>query len=92
MSTTTRALRRSLYADILGTVDGVRAFHTCVGQNALPTEEETEEIARRDGLDLGAQSTHGVSVYAREQAALAPLLRCCVRAKASPQREALGLE
>jgi hypothetical protein len=70
-------------------LDGVRTFHTRVGQNALPAEQETQEITRRDGLDLGAQSTHGVSVYAREQAALAPLLRCCARGKASA-REALG--
>jgi hypothetical protein len=73
-------------------LDRVRSLHARIWCNALPTEQEAQKVARRDRLDLGAQPTYRVAVDAREQPALAPLLRPDVWGKAATQREALGLE
>ena len=49
-------------------------LHLRVGRDALPVEQEAQEVARRHGLDLGAQPLDRVTVDAREQPALAPFV------------------
>ena len=55
-------------------VEGLRSLDLGIGRDALPLEEEAQEIARRDRLDLGAQPLDRVAVDAGEQAALAPFV------------------
>ena len=53
-----------------------------LGRDALPIEQEAQEVARQHRLDLGAQTFDGVAVDAREQPAIAPLnwrCRCPAR-------------
>ena len=52
----------------------LRTLHPRVGRDALPVEQEAQEVARRDRLDLRAQALDRVAVDAREQPALAPFL------------------
>ena len=47
----------------------------------LPSEQEAEEVARGDGLDLRAQPPDRVMMDAREQATVAPLLVVDARKK-----------
>ena len=56
--------------------DGCKRFNALrsrVASNALPVEQETHEIHRRNRLDLGAQRANRVAVDACQQAPLAPL-------------------
>ena len=62
------------------------------GVDALPAQQEAQEIARGDRLDLGAQPLDGVAVDARQQPALAPFVRRRSRREAAAQGEAFGLE
>ena len=55
-------------------IERLRPFHPRVGRDALPVEQEAQEVARRHRLDLGPQPLDGVAVDAREQPALAPFL------------------
>jgi hypothetical protein len=56
----------------------------------LPIEQETQEIARLNRFDFGTQALDGVTMYSRQQAALAPLLADLV--KSTAHRESFGLE
>src|SRR5207253_4054851 len=51
----------------------IGTLHATAERDALPVEEKAHEVARLDGLDLGAQPLDGVAVDAREQPPLAPL-------------------
>ena len=73
-------------------LDCVRPLHAGIRRNPLPVEEEAQEVACRDRLDLGAQTAHRVAVDACEQPALAPLLNCSSPDKTSAQGEAFRLE
>src|SRR5262249_42614217 len=53
-------------------IDGIRPLHARIGRHALPTQQEAQEIARRDRLDLCPYALDRVAVNAGEQAALAP--------------------
>ena len=60
----------------------VGPLHSRLRQYSLPFEEKPQEVARRHGLDLGAQPLDGVAMDAGQQAALAPFFvggRCTVR-------------
>src|SRR5260221_12927661 len=72
--------------------DGVRSFAACAGAAALPVEEEAQEVARGDRLDLGAQALDGVAVDAGKQAALAPFIVLLRRREPPAQRETLDFE
>ena len=52
----------------------VRPFHAGLVGHPLPGEQEAQEVARRDRLDLGAQPLQRIAVDARQQPALAPLV------------------
>ena len=67
-------------------------MHAGVGRDALPAEEETQEIARGDRLDLGAQTLDRVVVDTSEQPALAPFIRDRSRREAAAHGEAFGLK
>ena len=56
-------------------IEGVRSFHARVRRHPLPGEQEAQEVARRDRLDLRAQPLDGVAMNARQQPALAPFFR-----------------
>ena len=72
-------------------LDRLGAFHAGVIRHALPREQETQEVARGDRLDLGAQALEGIAMNAREQAALAPLIRIDGQEPAA-EREAFHFE
>ena len=55
-------------------VERVGPLHARIRRDALPGEQEAQEVARGDRLDLGAQALDRVAVDAREQPALAPFL------------------
>ena len=86
--------RRRLEALELGDDDleRIRPLHAGVGRDALPAQQEPQEIARGDRLDLGAQTLDRMPVDPGQQAALAPLVRGRRRGEAPAQREAFGLE
>ena len=73
-------------------LDRVGPLHARVRRDPLPADEEAQEVARGDRLDLGAQTLDGVVVDPGEQPALAPFLGRCRRREAPAQREAFGLE
>ena len=58
----------------------------------LPGEQETQEVARGDRLDLGAQTLDRVVVNAREQPPVAPLLGIGARGKPPAHGETFGLQ
>jgi hypothetical protein len=58
----------------------------------LPAQQEAQEVLRRDGLDLAAQTLLCVGMDAREQAPRAELLARERLVEAAAQAEALGLE
>ena len=71
----------------------VRPLQTRVVGQPLPGKQETQEVARRDRFDFGAQAADRVVVDAREQAAVAPFLRRSPsRGEAAAQGEALGFQ
>ncbi|MGH8733353.1 MAG: hypothetical protein ACREVB_06695, partial [Burkholderiales bacterium] len=51
----------------------LRSLHPRIVRHPLPGKEETQEVARRERLDLGAQALDRLVVIAGEQPALAPL-------------------
>src|SRR5262249_56541174 len=55
-------------------IDGIRPLHARVGRDALPGQQEAQDVARRDRLDLRPQPLDRVAVNAGEQSALAPFL------------------
>ena len=61
-------------------VERVRPLHARVRRDALPAQQEAQEVARRDRLDLRAQALDGVAVDARQQPALAPFVGRRLRA------------
>ena len=61
-------------------------------RHPLPGEQEAQEVARRDRLDLGAQPLQRVAVDARQQAALAPLVARGIRREAPAQRKPFRLQ
>ena len=67
------ASKPSSWATITSTRIG--PLHARIRRDALPAQEETQEVARGDRLDLGAQSLDGVAVDPGEQPALAPFVR-----------------
>ena len=73
-------------------LDGIRPLHARVRRDALPAEQETQEVARGDRLDLGAQSLDRVVVDPGEQPALAPFVLGRVRREAPAHDEAFGLK
>ena len=73
-------------------LDRVRPLHARIGRDALPAEEEAQEVARGDRLDLGAQALDRVAVDPGEQPALAPFVRGRCRREAPAHGEAFGLE
>ncbi len=73
-------------------VEGIGAFHARIVGDALPGEQEAQEVARRHRLDLRAQALDGVGVHARQQTALAPFLLVHARREAPAHGEAFGLE
>ncbi len=70
----------------------VRPLHAGLFGDALPIEQETQEVLRRDRLDLGAQPLQRIAVDAGQEAALAPLFDGRAGGEAAAQREALGLQ
>ena len=58
----------------------------------LPAHQETQEVARGDRLDLGAQAPDGIAVNPGEQPALAPFVRAGLRREAPAHGEAFGLQ
>ena len=73
--------------------DRVRPRHARIGGDPLPVEQEAQEVARGDRLDLGAQALDRVVVDAGEQPALAPFVRVRrVRREPPAQGEAFGFE
>ena len=72
--------------------DGVRPFHLGVGRDPLPAEQEAQEVARGDRLDLRAQSLDRVAVDACEEPALAPFVRHHTRREAAAHGETFGFE
>jgi hypothetical protein len=56
-------------------IERIGAFAALVGQQVLPAKQEAHEILRADGLDFLPQPLHGVTMDARQQCAVAPLLR-----------------
>ncbi|MDL1863549.1 DDE-type integrase/transposase/recombinase [Betaproteobacteria bacterium PRO7] len=72
--------------------DRIGAFDARLGRDALPFEEEVQEVARLDRLDLLPQPVHGVAMDAREQAAFAPFARARRRREATAHDRAFGFE
>ncbi len=70
----------------------VRAFETRVLGDVLPSEKEAQEVARRDGFDLGAQAPDRIMMDAGEQAPVAPLLVVDAGLEAAAQDRPLGFE
>ena len=58
----------------------------------LPGEQEAQEVARRDRIDLRAQAADGVMMDARQQPPVAPLLVVDARQEAAAQDRALAFE
>ena len=85
---------RSLEAFELGDdhLERVRPLHARVRRDALPAEQEAQEVARGDRLDLGAQALDRVVVDPGEQPALAPFVRGRRRREAPAHDEAFGLK
>ena len=71
---------------------GVGSFQPRVVGQMLPGEQEAQEVAGGDRLDLGAQPPDGVVVDAREQAAVAPLLVIDAGQKPPAQDRAFALQ
>src|SRR5205085_12643593 len=76
--------------------EGIGALHAALLRDALPLEQEAQEIARRDRLDLGAQALQCVAMDAGEEAAFAPFIVISpgfdAGGEAAAQRNALCLE
>src|SRR6478736_3139181 len=47
-------------------IDCMRPLHSCLGRDALPAQQETQKVARRDGLDLGPKALDGIAMNARQ--------------------------
>src|SRR5262249_62279335 len=73
-------------------IDGIRPWHARVGGDALPGQQEAQEVARRDRLDLRPQPFDRVAMNAGEQAPLAPFLAIRCRRETPAHGEAFGLE
>src|SRR5262249_60844550 len=73
-------------------IDGIRPLHARIGRHALPGQQEAQEIARRDRLDLCPQALDRVAVNAGEQAALAPFFAAGGGRETPTHGEALGFE
>ena len=70
-----------------------RALPSARRPRPAASQQEAQEVARRDRLDLGAQPLDRVMVDPREQPALAPFLRRPLPGVKRPRkREAFGLE
>src|SRR5262249_26801518 len=52
----------------------VRSRDAILGRDALPRQQEAQEIARRHRLDLGTQALDRIVMDARQQPALAPFV------------------
>ena len=63
-----------------------------IRRHALPGQQEAQEVARRDRLDLGAQALDRVVMNARQQPALAPFVRGGAGREAPAHGEAFGFE
>ena len=74
--------------------DRIRALHASCGGDALPLEQEAQEVAHLDGLDFGAQTFDCVAVNAREEAPLTPLAGAASRlgSELAAHREAFSLQ
>src|SRR5579862_2684532 len=73
--------------------DRIGALHPRLAGDPLPFEQEAQEVARIDRLDLSAQSLDGVAVDARKETPLAPLVGPGrVRGEGTAHREAFGLQ
>ncbi len=72
--------------------EGIGALHPCGWRHALPFEQEAQEVARLNGLDLGAQAFDGVAVDARQEPALAPFLFGDARGELAAHGEAFSLQ
>src|SRR5204863_1046461 len=74
----------------------VGALNAALLRDALPFEQEGQEIARRDRLDLGAQALQCAAMDAGEEAAFAPFVIVSpgidAGGEAAAQRKALCLE
>ena len=71
---------------------GIGPLHPAFGRDALPLEQEAEEVTCFNGLDLGTQSFDGVAMDASQQAAFAPLaFRRGARSELAAHREPFGL-
>ena len=77
-----------------GQDDGERVRPLCarLRADALPVEQEAQEIARRDRIDLRAEAADRVTMDARQQPAIAPLLIVGARDETSAQDRAFGFE
>ena len=63
-----------------------------VGRHTLPGEQEAQEVARGDRLDLGAQALDRVVMDAREQPPVAPFVGVAAGREAAAQGEAFDLQ
>ena len=73
-------------------LERLRALHARLGRDVLPAEQEAQEVARRDRLDLRAQPLDRVAMDARQQAALAPFVLGRAGREAAAHGEAFGLQ
>ncbi len=60
------------------------SLHPRLLVDALPDEQEAEEIARRDRLDLRAQTADRIAVDAGEEPPVAPLIVVDALARSDP--------
>ncbi len=73
--------------------DGVGSFHAPIRGNALPFQQEAQEVARRDRRDLGPQTLDRVAMDSSEQTALAPFgFRFASRRESALHRETFSLQ
>ena len=73
-------------------IERLRAGHPRFRRDALPGEQEAQEVARRHRLDLGAQALDGVMVDARQKPALAPFVVARICREAPAHGEAFRFE
>jgi hypothetical protein len=70
----------------------IRSLQSRFLRHLLPCKQEPEEIARSDGLDLGAQALDRIMVDAGKQSAVAPLVVIDSLNKPTSQNGALDLQ
>jgi len=70
----------------------IRSLQPRLLRHLLPRKQEPEEIPRRDGLDLGAQTLDRIVVDAGKQPAVAPLFVIDALNEPSAQNRALDLQ